>query len=98
MNKKQFDKLYNSVNEKEAMHFNKLATYIVDNQCKNLDGTPIIGEARNNLIWTMRYDVAYGSAYTKNRYIAFGVIGGIAVCGLSIIAYNKFIKKKKSES
>lgn len=98
MTNKQFDTMYNGINDKAASRFEKLATYIVDNHCTTLEKTPIIGKDRAELIYVTGYDLAYGSAYTKNKYITLGVICGVAVCSISIAVYNKISKKKKEES
>lgn len=81
--------------------FNDFGAYIVDNQCTNMDKSPITGEARDILIWDKAYDMALGIKAVKNEYLITGTLIGI---GVSLCAYGtyktiNYIKnRKKKES
>ena len=98
MTTKNMEKVYESATEKRCSKFTNFATYIVDSKCRNFDGTPLMGDQRSNAIEVLCLDMGSGSEYTKNQYIALGALIGVTVCGLSILTYNKFIKKTKEES
>ena len=72
-------KMYKKVNDKVAEKFKDAAAWIVDNQCTELDKSPIIGTHRTDLIETYSYDLALGSIITNNKYLLIGGLTGAIV-------------------
>lgn len=92
MKEKQYKTLNDKAN-KSGKNFSKIAAYVVDKHCTNVDGTKLIGEDRSGLIKGISCDMAFGSLYTRNGYISLGVFCGVAACTAGYVAYKKLSKK-----
>lgn len=90
------EKMYKKVNEEVAAKFKNAAAWIVDNECREFDKTPIVGVRRDNLIDTYSYDLAIGSTITKNKYLLIGGLAGVAISAGIIVTYITIKKFKKS--
>lgn len=84
--------------EKARNSFGELATYVVDSQVTNFDGSALAEDHREILINDFSYDMKIGSMATRNRYVLVGTILGVGITTGSIILYNHFIKTKEEES
>jgi len=93
MTEKQFRKIASHL---DGSKFKDLAEATVDIDCRNLDGTKIVGAARDNLIESMSLDYAVGSRYTKNKYLAIGFISG-AILVVGVLFTKKKVSKKVSK-
>ena len=81
----------------DGSKFRELAEAAVDFDCKNLDGTKIVGIARDSLIEDLLLDYQTGSNFTKNKYFAVGCVSGV-VTVISFLLIKKVLKQKKEES
>lgn len=72
--------------------FYKMAEKEVDEHCINLDGSPLTGEKRRNLVHDLAFDMNIGSEATKDMYIKIGAASGVAVTLAGCYIYNR-IKK-----
>lgn len=94
MTEKKFRKYASNLN---GSKFRDLAEAAVDFDCRNLDGTKIVGTDRDNLIEVLSLDYQTGSNYTKNKYFAVGCVSGV-IAVISFLLIKKSIKTKKEES
>ena len=94
MTEKKFRKFASNL---DGSKFRDLAEAAVDFDCKNVDGTKIVGTARDNLIKAISLDYQTGSNYTKNKYFAVGCVSGVLAV-ISFLLIKKSIKTKKEES
>lgn len=74
--------------------FMELATYIVENECTDMSGNPIIGEAKNILIRDKAYDMELAANFIKNKYL---VAGGLIGISISVAAFKIINKVKNKE-
>lgn len=56
-----------------------MATFLTDECCLNLDGSPIVGDDRNKIIYTMGRELHIGEVMTKNKYLLIGGLAGAVV-------------------
>lgn len=89
MTEKEFRKFASNL---DGRKFRDLAEAAVDFDCRNSDGTEIVGTARDNLIEVMSLDYQTGSNFTKNKYLTIGWISG-ALAVISFLFIKKIIKK-----
>jgi len=75
----------------------KAAIYVVDNECKNLDGTPLSGDARWNLIGMVSTNMALGANVTRRKNVVTGMVSGVLLA-VSINQIQKAIKELRTES
>ena len=94
MTEKQFRKIASNL---DGSKFRELAEAAVDFDCKNFDGTKIVGTARDNLIEVMSLDYQTGSNFTKNKYLTVGYVSGV-VTVVSFLTIKKVLTQKKEES
>ena len=94
MTEKKFRKIASNL---DGSKFRELAEAAVDFDCKNLDGTKIVGTARDNLIEVMSFDYQTGSNFTKNKYLMVGCVSGVMAV-ISFLLIKKVLKQKKEES
>ena len=80
----------------DGSKFRDLAKAAVDFDCRNTDGTKIVGTARDNLIETMSLDYQTGSNFTKNKYLTVGYVSGVMTV-ISFLLIKKVLKQKKSK-
>lgn len=92
MNRKQYNKLVPKNMEEVSKGIRTMAEYIVDEECTNIDGTPIIGEARNILVFDKAMDMVIVEKMTMKKHFSNGVLVGV---GLTVGFYvtSKIIKK-----
>lgn len=95
----KFKKTYNRI-VPNYEHLSKkmldAAAYMVDHECTDPSGNPIIGEDRNILIYDKAYDAQLGSNLTKNEFLIAGALIGFGISISTFLIY-KVIKKKKSK-
>jgi len=94
MTEKKFRKFASNL---DGSKFRELAEAAVDFDCKNLDGTKIVGTARDNLIEALSLDYQTGSNFTKNKYLTVGCVSGV-IAVVSFLLIKKVLKQKKEES
>lgn len=93
MTEKKFRKFASNL---DGSKFRDLAEAAVDFDCRNFDGTKIVGADRDNLIETMSLDYQTGSNFTKNKYFIVGCVSGV-IAVISFLLIKKSIKTKKEE-
>lgn len=91
MTEKKFRKFASNL---DGSKFRDLAEAAVNFDCRNFDGTKIIGTARDNLIEVMSLDYQTGSNYTKNKYFAVGCVSGVLAV-ISFLLIKKVLKQKR---
>ena len=74
--------------------FMELATYIVENECTDMSGNPVIGEAKNILVRDKAYDMELAANFVKNKYL---VVGGLIGISISVAAFKIINKVKNKE-
>lgn len=94
----EYKKLYEKVTVEKASKFSKLAEYVVDNYCSELDGTKLIGDHRTNIIDTLSCDLSLGALYERNRLMKVGIPIGIFAIGLGTIVGIKIGRKQVTKS
>lgn len=77
--------------------FIELATYIVENECTDVSGNPIIGNAKDILVKDKAYDMELANNFIKNKYLLMGgLIGiGITVTGFTAFKIINGVKNKE---
>ena len=93
MTEKKFRKFASNL---DGSKFRDLAEAAVDFDCRNFDGTKIVGADRDNLIETMSLDYQTGSNFTKNKYLTVGYVSGVMTV-ISFLLIKKVLKQKKSK-
>lgn len=94
MTEKKFRKFASNL---DGSKFRDLAEAAVDFDCRNFDGTKIVGTARDNLIEALSLDYQTGSNFTKKKYFTVGCVSGV-IAVISFLLIKKSIKTKKEES
>ena len=92
MTEKKFRKFASNL---DGSKFRELAEAAVDFDCKNVDGTKIVGTARDTLIEVMSLDYQTGSNFTKNKYLTVGCISGVIITVISFLIIKKISETKK---
>lgn len=98
MNRKQYNKLVPGTIDEVSKKIRLMAEYIVDNDCTNVDGTHIVGEARDVLVFDKAMDMVIGEKMTMKKHLITGTLigtGATIVIGIITrkIMTNKEIKK-----
>ena len=94
MTEKKFRKFASNL---DGSKFRDLAEAAVDFDCRNFDGTEIVGTARDNLIEVLSLDYQTGSNFTKKKYFTVGCVSGV-IAVISFLLIKKVVKQKKEES
>ena len=99
MTDKKYDKVANHVDMKKAHErFGELANRIADDQCTELDKTPLKPEHKENIVYGFEYDMAVGANVVRDEYLLIGCVIGAGIMALGVAIRNKFKKKKAKES
>ena len=93
MTKERYEKLLPNYGE-STKGLKDLAIYVVDHDCTDIDGKPMVGEQRMDMIKDMAYNMEIGSNFSRGKFIFSGIVVGVAVT----LGISKIIKHFRKES
>lgn len=70
------------------------STYMINTHAVNPDETPLKEEFRGDAINQASWNMAIGSALTRDTYLLIGVAVGVVASAIAVKLYRKFTRKK----
>lgn len=77
--------------------FIELATYVVENECTDMSGNPVIGNAKDILVRDKAYDMELANNFIKNKYLLMGGLIGIGITVTGFTAFKIINRVKNKE-
>ena len=83
---------FSTISKHGVRKFRKLAEASVDFDCRNFDGSRLIGAQRANAVEVLMNDYSVGSNFTRSRYLQIGFMTGV-VTVIGILTITKVLKR-----